>query len=80
MPALEKDFDSWSQRNDYANSEELMVEITLAEYRELVTVKAKADNDIRALQLKLVDAEKKLAAANSKLLAALSGEDQEDKQ
>lgn len=78
MPALEKDFDNWGQRNDYANGEELLVTITLAEYRELITVKAKDDSENRELRLKLAETEKKLASANSKLLAALSGEAQEE--
>lgn len=39
-----KDFDRYgNQRNDYANGEELMVTITLAEYRELIDYHAKAD-------------------------------------
>ena len=55
MPALEKDFDNWGQRNDYANGEELLVTITLAEYRELITVKAKDDSENRELRFKLAE-------------------------
>lgn len=41
-----KDFDKYgSQRNDYANGEELMVTITLAEYRELIDHHAKSDSE-----------------------------------
>ena len=46
MSGFDKDFDSYSQRNDHANGAELMVTITLAEYRELVSGKARYSDDL----------------------------------
>lgn len=64
--AMDKNFD-WSNRNDFANGEEIMVQITLAEYRDLVTDKARSGAKISEATLKQVDAEKKLAEAKKQI-------------
>lgn len=59
-----KEFDRYgSQRDDYANGRELMITVTLAEYRELVEFKAKHENENSKLRLEGYDAlQKKIDA------------------
>ena len=54
-----KEFSDYGdQRNDYANGEELMVEITLAEYRELIIKKATNENAQHKLYMEKMELEK----------------------
>ena len=63
-----KEFSDYGdQRNDYANGEELMVEITLAEYRELVEFKAKHENENSKLRLEGYEKDRKIDALQKKI-------------
>ena len=65
-----KDFERYgSNRNDYANGQELMVEITLAEYRELIATKAKADNEQHKLVMEKIELEKQVKELKEQIVA-----------
>lgn len=65
-----KDFDHYgSNRNDYANGQELMVEITLAEYRELIGSKAKADHEQHKLVMEKIELEKQIKELKEQIVA-----------
>ena len=56
-----KEFDKYgNHRNDYANGEELMVEITLAEYRDLVSDQAVAKDAQQKLRMEKMEQEKQI--------------------
>lgn len=73
--AREKEFDAYGQRNDHANGEELMVEITLAEYRQLVHNHAVSESEKEKLRSRLYETEQKLKAAQEKLVAIMTEAD-----
>lgn len=63
-----KDFDGYyGTRDDYANGQELMITITLAEYRELVSFKAKHENENSKLRLEGYEKDKKIANLEKKV-------------
>lgn len=65
-----KEFSEYSdQRNDYANGEELMVEITLAEYRKLVKENALADSAQHKLRMENLDLEKQIKELKEQIVA-----------
>lgn len=65
-----KDFERYgSTRNDYANGQELMVEITLAEYRELVRFQAKADHEQHKLVMEKIELEKQVKELKEQIVA-----------
>ena len=65
-----KEFSDYGdQRNDYANGEELMVEITLAEYRHLVKKEALADSTERKLTMEKIDLEKQVKELKEQIVA-----------
>lgn len=66
-----KEFNDYGQRNDHANGEELMVTITLAEYRELLHHRAVAEHEKGKLQSRLYETDRELASVKEKLLAAI---------
>ena len=72
MSGFDKDFDSYGQRNDHANGEELMVTITLAEYRDLISVKAKRDDEISKKQLRIYELEQQVTKLNEKIAQLVS--------
>lgn len=56
-----KEFSEYGdQRNDYANGEELMVEITLAEYRELIIKNATSEHTHNKLRLEKIELERQI--------------------
>lgn len=65
-----KEFSEYSeQRNDYANGEELMVEITLAEYRKLVKENALADSVQNKLRMEKMDLERQIKELKEQIVA-----------
>ena len=64
-----KDFNTWGQRNDYANGEELMVEITLAEYRELVTFKGVGEAEQHKLRMAGIDKDNEITRLKEQIVA-----------
>ena len=65
-----KVFDHYgANRNDYANGQELMVEITLAEYRELVASKAMADHEKHKLVMEKLELEKQVKDLKEQIVA-----------
>lgn len=63
-----KEFDRYgSQRDDYANGRELMITVTLAEYRELVEFKAKHENENSKLRLEGYEKDRKIDALQKKI-------------
>lgn len=65
-----KEFSEYSdQRNDYANGVELMVEITLAEYRDLVKKDALSESVQRKLRMANVELEKQVKELKDQLVA-----------
>lgn len=65
-----KEFSDYGdQRNDFANGEELMVEITLAEYRHLVKKEALADSIERKLNMEKIDLEKQVKELKEQIVA-----------
>ena len=73
--AREKEFSDYGQRNDHANGEELMVEITLAEYRQLVHDHAVSEHEKSQLRTRLYETEQKLKTAQDKLVAIMTEAD-----
>lgn len=73
--AREKEFSDYNQRNDHANGEELMVEITLAEYRQLVHDHAVSEHEKSQLYIRLHETEQKLKTAQDKLVAIMTEAD-----
>lgn len=68
-----KEFDRYNnQRNDYANGEELMVTITLAEYRELVASKATIDDERRKMSNERLDKNKEIEELKKQIAALKS--------
>ena len=67
-----KEFNDYGQRNDHANGEELMVLITLAEYRELIRCRAVDDHEKDKLRSRLYETDRELASVKEKLLAAIN--------
>ena len=68
-----KEFDRYNnQRNDYANGEELMVSITLAEYRELVASKATIDDERRKMSNESLDKNKEIEELKKQIAALKS--------
>lgn len=78
MSDFDKSFDSYSQRNDYANGAELMVTITLAEYRDLISVKAKRDDEVSKKQLRIYDLEQQVTKLNAKIAQLVSTPEGDD--
>lgn len=78
--AREKEFSDYSQRNDHANGDELMVEITLAEYRQLVHDHAVSEHEKNRLNMKLFETEKKLKDVENKLIAAMLEQTETDEE
>lgn len=65
-----KEFDRYgNQRNDYANGEELMVTVTLAEYRELIACKAKADDERHKMVLEGMEKDKQIKELKEQIVA-----------
>lgn len=65
-----KDFDKYGdQRNDYANGEELMVTITLAEYRDLIEYRAKAESVRSKLVLEGLEKDNLIKELKEQILA-----------
>lgn len=65
-----KEFSDYGdQRNDYANGEELMVEITLAEYRKLVKENALADSAQHKLVMEKMELEKQNKELKEQIVA-----------
>ena len=63
-----KEFDKYgSQRDDYANGQELMITITLAEYRDLVEFHAKHEDENRKLRLEGYEKDKKIDELQKKI-------------
>ena len=63
-----KDFDGYNgTRDDYANGQELMTTITLAEYRDLVSFKAKHEDENRKLRLEGYEKDKQIADLKKKV-------------
>ena len=50
-----KSFNNYDQRNDYANGEEIMIMITLAEYRELIRCNEQLRCTLRGKEAELYD-------------------------
>lgn len=76
MSDFDKTFDSFGQRNDHANGAELMVTITLAEYRDLVSVRAKRDEELSKKQMRIYELEKQVNELKNKVTKlALNSED-----
>lgn len=61
--------DYGDQRNDYANGEELMVEITLAEYRHLVKKEALADSTESKLRMEKMELERQNKELKEQIVA-----------
>lgn len=65
-----KEFDKYgNRRNDYANGEELMVEITLAEYRDLVSDQAVAKDAQQKLRMEKMELEKQIKELKEQIVA-----------
>lgn len=65
-----KGFDNYgNQRNDYANGEELMVTITLAEYRDLIEYHAKSESVRSKLVLEGLGKDKQIKELKEQILA-----------
>ena len=65
-----KEFSDYGdQRNDYANGEELMVEITLAEYRKLVKENALADSAQHKLTMENLELERQNKELKEQIVA-----------
>lgn len=65
-----KGFDNYgNQRNDYANGEELMVTITLAEYRDLIEYHAKSESVRSKLVLEGLEKDKQIKELKEQILA-----------
>ena len=65
-----KEFSEYSeQRNDYANGEELMVEITLAEYRKLVKENALSDSAQSKLRMEKMELERQNKELKEQIVA-----------
>ena len=62
---IEKDYQT--ELGDYANGKELTVEITLHEYRDLITFKATGEKKISDADHRRWEAENKLKTANTEL-------------
>lgn len=63
----EKTFDNWDQRDDYSVDGELMVTITLREYRRLVGFHAKYEPELGNLRSKLWKAEEEAKSLRQKI-------------
>ena len=65
-----KEFDKYgNHRNDYANGEDLMVEITLAEYRDLVSDQAVAKDAQQKLRMEKMELEKQIKELKEQIVA-----------
>ena len=65
-----KEFSEYAdQRNDHANGVELMVEITLAEYRDLVKKEALADSVRNKLLMEKLELEKQVKELKDQIVA-----------
>lgn len=65
-----KEFSDYGdQRNDYANGEELMVEITLAEYRHLVQKEALAESAQHKLTMEKLELERQNKELKEQIVA-----------
>lgn len=65
-----KEFDKYSsQRNDYANGEELMVLITLAEYRKLIADNAVAEEARHKLVMEGIEKDRQIKELKEQIVA-----------
>ena len=64
---FEKKTDWGANKNDFAGQDEIMVTITLCEYRELVKANAKHEEELRKAREAKYEAEKKADALRAKL-------------
>lgn len=64
-----KNFNDYDQRNDYANGEELMVAITLAEYRNLVSHYATAEEAQRKQRMEACEKDKQIKDLKEQIVA-----------
>lgn len=78
MSGFDKDFDSYGQRNDHANGAELMVTITLAEYRELVSGKARYSDDLSKKQSRIYELEQQVNKLNAKIANMVAASEEKE--
>lgn len=75
---FEKKTDWGANKNDFAGQDEIMVTITLCEYRELVKTNTKHAEELRKAQEAKYEAERKANALREKLDKLLEAEGEEE--